>query len=649
MKNVKCKKLIIDRSKAPQKLGTLKDISLFGSFQFPSTGGLVARSLAGIGKELKKTQEQLKSLANRTHPLAGSTGAVTTDEIPFSTSSIANQNHTQSHYSVNFVQHATHQQLSTDAFRPMDAAIKQSLPKSSFALKSGGGKRTVFTLEQKEVMMEFYNRQANYGIRADPIECLSAMRARGLEVLKESQIKSWWSSYHQKRKREMERMATEIQNAHVEIASAPVVSSAASSQRTSSVPVVSSTISSQATVSATVVSSAASSQRTSSVPVVSSTISIHATVSATVVSSAASNQRTSSVPVVSSTIGRQAATCTSAPVVSSVASSQRNPAVPVVTSTIGRQATISAPVVSSAASSQRSPSGPVVSSTIGREATVSAPIVCSAASSQRTPAAPVVSSTIASQAIVSPPVVSSAMNSQPPTSLTNALSSTVATSHMCNLSSPGNFVGNDVGYGVTEWLFPWNVSQSTLDGRNGSNACVFIALCFGRIHQTANPANLQGHQLSSEWQEALKEAIRMGNSMHDELYDRQGVNVTLEDAMDAIGTICQIGGVQQEFNVFGSSPLDQLEDVVHSICQQSTPSFHVLMVNDMAMLLIVDSDGNLILVDSHMHGSMGALIARSVPDQGNQAQWFSHYFNRMLTQTWGVGLCMCSLSTIRYL
>ena len=631
MKNVKCKKLIIDRSKAPEKLGTLKDISLFGSFQFPSSGGLVARSLAGIGKELKKTPEQLKSLANRSRPLAGATGAMTTEEIPFSTNSIADENHTQSHYSVNFVQHAMHQQPSTDAFRPADAAIKQTLPKSSFALKSGGGKRTVFTLEQKEVMIEFYNRQANYGIQAEPLECISTMRARGLEALKESQIKSWWSSYHQKKKREMERMATEIQNARGEIsgmppssgqapqptASTPVVSSAASSHRTTSNPVVPSTVGRQTTVSTPIVSSAASSQRTASIPVVSSTVSSQANVSTPAVSSAASSHRTTSNPVVPSTIGRQ--TTVSAPIVSSAASSQRTASIPVVSSTVSSQANVSTPAVSSAASSHRTTSNPVVPSTIGRQTTVSAPIVSSAARSQRSTCVPAVSSTIGSQATVSSPVVASAMNnrsmnSQSHTSLVNVFSTTVPSFPMSS-----NFIGNDVGYGVTEWLFPWNVSQSTLDGRNGSNACVFIALCFGRIHQSAKLANFQGHQLSSQWQAALKEAIRMGNGMHDELYDRQGVNVTLEDALDAVGAICQICGVEQEFNVFGSSPLDQLENVVHSILQQSTPSFHILMVIDMAMLLIVDSDGSLILVDSHMHGSMGALIARCVTYQGNQA------------------------------
>ena len=86
MKNVTCRKLLIDRSKAREKLGTLKDISLFESFEFPTSGpnngGLIVRSLAGIGKELKKTQQQLQSIANRTRPIAGATGAATSEEIP---------------------------------------------------------------------------------------------------------------------------------------------------------------------------------------------------------------------------------------------------------------------------------------------------------------------------------------------------------------------------------------------------------------------------------------------------------------------------------------------------------------------------------------------------------------------------------------
>ena len=75
--------------------------------------------------------------------------------------------------------------------------------------------------------------------------------------------------------------------------------------------------------------------------------------------------------------------------------------------------------------------------------------------------------------------------------------------------------------------------------------------------------------------------------------------------MDADGAICQIHGVEQEFNIFGSSSLDQLENV-HSILQQSSPSFHILIVNDVAMLLIV------VLVDSHVHGSINGYLS-SIP------------------------------------
>lgn len=156
MKNVTCRKLVIDRSKAPEKLGTLKDISLFGSFEFPTvgthSGGLIAWSLAGIGKEMKKTQQQLQSLANRSNPIAGATGAVTSKEIPVSSINSDNENSRQELYSVRIIQHEEH-----GAQRSINSAemsgvdnFKENLLKPGFALKAGGAKQTVFfSLEQK--------------------------------------------------------------------------------------------------------------------------------------------------------------------------------------------------------------------------------------------------------------------------------------------------------------------------------------------------------------------------------------------------------------------------------------------------------------------------------------------------------------------
>ena len=85
MKNVRCRKLIIDRSKAPKKVGTFKDISLFGNFKFLTTGsykgGMVVQSLAGFGKVVSKPKAQVQTISFRSVPIAGVSGASTTEDV----------------------------------------------------------------------------------------------------------------------------------------------------------------------------------------------------------------------------------------------------------------------------------------------------------------------------------------------------------------------------------------------------------------------------------------------------------------------------------------------------------------------------------------------------------------------------------------
>ena len=58
-------------------------------------------------------------------------------------------------------------------------------------------------------MIAFYDRQKTSQIRANPADVIQAMRAAGVPELKESQIKSWWSSYHRKQKQLAEDMIEE--------------------------------------------------------------------------------------------------------------------------------------------------------------------------------------------------------------------------------------------------------------------------------------------------------------------------------------------------------------------------------------------------------------------------------------------------------
>lgn len=105
--------------------------------------------------------------------------------------------------------------------------------------------------------------------------------------------------------------------------------------------------------------------------------------------------------------------------------------------------------------------------------------------------------------------------------------------------------------------------------------------------------------------------------------------------------------ILHEYDVFGENPLSQFAEVINSILQQKR-SFHVLVAKDKTMMIIVDDNGTLIFIDSHMHGHRGALVAWSDPYQGQQAQSFSTWVNQMLKKSHSVGLSICSLTTVTF-
>ena len=209
MKNATCMKLLIDRSKA-KKVGTLKDISLFGSFIFPTDGqfasGLQMRPLGGIGNSSSKKKEQICQLSGHHIPIARATGAITSEEQPDAepvqcpTSFPASRNEG---YFVRFIQHAPEQTVAPSLHPVTDDQYLLLRLETGYALKHGPGKRTVFSQAQKEIMIEFYNRQALNRIRAEPKDFMKAMADAGLEVLSAIQIKNWWSTYHRRNRQQL--------------------------------------------------------------------------------------------------------------------------------------------------------------------------------------------------------------------------------------------------------------------------------------------------------------------------------------------------------------------------------------------------------------------------------------------------------------
>lgn len=102
-------------------------------------------------------------------------------------------------YAVKYIQLAS-AILGAAVLRPcnLSAAHTDLRPTAGFALKKRGAKRTTFTQAQKDIMIAFYDRQKSSQIRANPSDVIEAMRAAGVPELKESQIETWWSTYHRK-------------------------------------------------------------------------------------------------------------------------------------------------------------------------------------------------------------------------------------------------------------------------------------------------------------------------------------------------------------------------------------------------------------------------------------------------------------------
>ena len=133
-------------------MGTLKDISLFGNFTFPTEGqftnGLQLRSLAGVENVVNKTQAQIETLSGRQIPVAGATGALTSEEEPAPEPSQCPTQFPASRnegYALKFIRHALQQSVVASLHVTV---VDQYLPErleSGYALKHGPGKRTVFS------------------------------------------------------------------------------------------------------------------------------------------------------------------------------------------------------------------------------------------------------------------------------------------------------------------------------------------------------------------------------------------------------------------------------------------------------------------------------------------------------------------------
>ncbi|KAJ7337885.1 hypothetical protein OS493_008043 [Desmophyllum pertusum] len=161
------------------------------------------------------------------------------------------------------------------------------------------------------------------------------------------------------------------------------------------------------------------------------------------------------------------------------------------------------------------------------------------------------------------------------------------------------------------WEFPYNISQSTYQGRNGSNACSIIALLIAEgIHQVNCDLDPSHAILPTPWVTLVCGCIKEGNA----LYDRSRASLpqrylsAAEAAMVAGDRLDASIDQPLPVRVSDPHPPSTLRYQLLELCSNQCISCALFIVNGKTALFVGFGKEKLLLVDSHLHEQNGAMV-----------------------------------------
>ena len=159
------------------------------------------------------------------------------------------------------------------------------------------------------------------------------------------------------------------------------------------------------------------------------------------------------------------------------------------------------------------------------------------------------------------------------------------------------------------WRFPKEVSQSTFNECSGSNACSLIAILLACLFWRKNMPILDEGSLPNEVVRILCGCIELGNRMYD---------ICRDSLPNRYLSVQEAATLLSFTNVSVEEPLPvRLEDEheLSTLCGQlgrySQPKTYFLnmIVNEKTSLLVLTSP-NIKYIDTHLHGTSGAVIVK---------------------------------------
>lgn len=162
---------------------------------------------------------------------------------------------------------------------------------------------------------------------------------------------------------------------------------------------------------------------------------------------------------------------------------------------------------------------------------------------------------------------------------------------------------------ICSWYFPQEISQSTFNGRNGSNACSLISVLLACLFVRKNMQIPDEGFLPNNVIQILCGCMELGNRMYDMCRDSlPNRYLSVEEAVSLLSFT----------NISVEEPLPvRMEDEheLSTLCRQlgrlseNRNCFVNIIVNEKTSLFVV-TPTNIMYIDTHLHGSSGAVIVK---------------------------------------
>ena len=201
---------------------------------------------------------------------------------------------------------------------------------------------------------------------------------------------------------------------------------------------------------------------------------------------------------------------------------------------------------------------------------------------------------------------------------------------------------------IKQFCLSANLSQSTIGGRQGSNACTIIVSLVGYHFVKLGLPELSLSTLPSQWFDVLVDSMLAGNALHDVLFDGEARNLDIEGAVESCGNDLHIASYDQPIG-FDLRPGD-LSPLVQTLQAQATRHQRqaaVFISGFKSVALLIWETGAFAIFDSHMHAQFGAIISY-VPQGPTSGTDIVSWLSKTVQKYFNGSLGLCTLTFVTY-